>query len=92
MTKLTSSQIQRLTDKILFQWKSQNLITLKADEKVILQAIKDAILKNISEEQAIEKEAQNMLLAMEQQGQEFQKGKMFHLLKQKIAKEKKFIL
>lgn len=90
--KLTASQIQRLSEKILNQWKSQNLITFKVDEKVVLQTIKDSIGVEIQKEIDLEKEVHGLMDHMEQQGQEFQRGKMFGLLKQKLAKEKKVIL
>lgn len=91
--KLTASQIQRLSEKILNQWKSQNLITFKVDEKVVLQTIKDTIIADYQIEQNLEKEVHGLMDEMEKQhGQEFQRGKMFHLLKQKLAKEKKIIL
>lgn len=91
--KLTASQIQRLSEKILSQWKSQNLITFKVDEKVVLQTIKDSILADYKKEEDLEKEVYALMDQMEKQhGQEFQRGKMFHLLKQKLAKEKKIIL
>lgn len=90
--KLTASQIQRLSEKILNQWKSQNLITLKVDEKQVLQAMKDAINEELNAEMALEKEVHGLIEQMENQGQEFQRGKMFQLLKLKLAKEKKVIL
>lgn len=90
--KLTASQIQRLSEKILNQWKTQNLITFKVDEKQVLQAMKDAINGELQKEMNIEKEVHALMDQMEKQGQEFQRGKMFNLLKQKLAKEKKVIL
>lgn len=92
MMKLTASQIQRLSEKILNQWKSQNLITLKVEEKQVLQAMKDAINEELQAELALEKEVHGLMDQMEHQGQEFQRGKMFHLLKTKLAKEKKVVL
>ncbi|WP_409478204.1 DUF507 family protein [Pseudobdellovibrio sp. HCB154] len=92
MMKLTASQIQRLSEKILAQWKSQNLITLKVEEKQVLQAMKDAINEELQAELDLEKEVHGLMDQMEQQGQEFQRGKMFQLLKTKLAKEKKVIL
>ena len=92
MMKLTASQIQRLSEKIINQWKSQNLITFKVDEKVVLQTIKDVIAAELQKEADLEKAVHHLMDQMEQQGQEFQRGKMFHLLKQKLAKEKKVIL
>lgn len=91
--KLTSIQIQRLSEKILNQWKSLNLITFKVDEKIVLQTIKDSIANDYKREADLEREVHALMDQMEKQhGQEFQRGKMFHLLKQKLAKEKKIIL
>lgn len=91
--KLTPSQIQRLSEKILSQWKQQNLITFKADEKVVLQTIKDVIINNLKEEEELDHAVHGMMAELEKtHGEDFQKGKMFPLLKQKLAKERKFIL
>lgn len=90
--KLTASQIQRLSEKILKEWKSQNLITLKVDESKVLQAMKDAINEELMKELALEKEVYALMDHMEREGQEFQRGKMFSLLKTKLAKEKKVVL
>ncbi len=93
MMKLSTSQIQRLAEKVLSQWKSQNLITFKVDEKVVLQTIKETILLDLKKEEELDKQVFAMINEMEKEhGQDFQKGKMFHLLKQKLAKEKKIIL
>jgi len=91
--KLTTSQIQRLSEKILNQWKSQNLITFKVDEKVVLQTIKDCITENFRQEEQLDKDVQSMMHELEKQhGDQFSRGKMFPILKQKLAKERKFIL
>ncbi len=93
MMKLTPSQIQRLSEKILNQWKSQNLITFKVDEKVVLETIKATITDNFKSEEALDKEVFNMMEDLQRQhGDQFSKGKMFPILKQKLAKERKFIL
>lgn len=92
MMKLSASQIQRLSEKILNQWKSQNLITLKVEEKQVLQAMKDAIAQELQKETDLEKEVHGLMDQMEKQGQEFSRGKMFQLLKKKLANEKKVIL
>lgn len=92
MMKLTASQIQRLSEKILKEWKSQNLITLKVEESKVLQAMKDAINIELQAEIALEKDVHALMDNMEREGQEFQRGKMFNLLKNKLAKEKKVIL
>ena len=54
--KLTASQIQRLSEKILKEWKTNNLITLKVEENKVLQAMKDAINTELQAEIALEKD------------------------------------
>ena len=53
--KLTTSQIQRLAEKVLIQWKTQNLITFKVDEKVVLKTILDCITAEFKAEDKIDK-------------------------------------
>lgn len=91
--KLTASQIQRLSEKILNQWKNQNLITFKVDEKVVLQTIVDAITLDIKREEQLDQDVNALMDQMERQHEgQFQRHKMFPMLKQKLAKERKIIL
>ncbi len=91
--KLTTSQIQRLSEKILNQWKTQNLITFKVDEKVVLKTIVDSITENYRQEEGLDREVMGMIDELQRQhGSEFQRHKMFPILKQKLAKERKLIL
>ncbi len=91
--KLTTSQIQRLADKVLNQWKIQNLITLKVDEKVVLKTIIDCITEEFKKEENLDREISGMIDELQRQhGSEFQRHKMFPILKQKLAKERKIIL
>lgn len=91
--KLTPSQIQRLSEKVLAQWKTQNLITFKVDEKKVLEVIKETVLNDLKKEVELEKQVHDLMDEMEKEhGSQFQRGKMFNLLKQKLAKEKKIIL
>ena len=91
--KLTTSQIQRLAEKILKQWKAQNLITFKVDEKVVLQTIMDTITNDLKKEEQLDADVQALMDQMERQHDgQFQRHKMFPMLKQKLAKERKIIL
>lgn len=91
--KLTTSQIQRLSEKILNQWKLQGLITFKVDEKIVLKTVVDAITADFKQEEFLDKEVHQMMEQLERQhGSEFQRHKMFPMLKQKLAKERKIIL
>ena len=94
MMKLTTSQIQRLSEKILSQWKTQNLITFKVDEKIVLQSIKDVITADFKREEHLDHDVRAMAeqIANEHGDSSMQVGKMFPMLKQKLAKERKIIL
>lgn len=93
MMKLTTSQIQRLSEKILNQWKTQNLITFKVEEKVVLNTIIASLVKELKKEEQLDIEVNAMIDQMEREHEgEFQKHKMFPKLKQKLAKERKIIL
>jgi hypothetical protein len=93
MMKLTTSQIQRLSEKILKQWKTQNLITFKVDEKVVLQTIVDAITADFQREEQLDRDVNALMDQMERDHEgQFQRHKMFPMLKQKLAKERKVIL
>lgn len=94
MMKLTPSQIQRLAEKVLQQWKSQNLITFKVDEKVVLQTMKDTITADFKREEELDREVFAMIetLIEEHGDQSMQRGKMFPMLKQKLAKDRKIVL
>lgn len=93
MMKLTTSQIQRLSEKILKQWKAQNLITFKVDEKIVLKTIVDVITLNLKKEEQLDQDVKDLMDQMEREHEgQFQRHKMFPMLKQKLAKERKFIL
>ncbi len=93
MMKLTTSQIQRLSEKILNQWKSQNLITFKIDEKIVLKTIIDSITNEFLREEMLDKDVHALMDQMEREHEgQFQRHRMFPMLKQKLAKERKFIL
>ncbi|MBC7419599.1 MAG: DUF507 family protein [Bdellovibrio sp.] len=93
MMKLNASQIQRLSQKILDQWKSQNLITMRVEEKVVLKTIIDAITDDFRKEEQLDNDVKAMMDQMEREhGSDFQRHKMFPMLKTKLAKERKIIL
>ncbi|MFP5519598.1 MAG: DUF507 family protein [Bdellovibrionia bacterium] len=91
--KLNANQIQRLSEKILNQWKKQNLIHLKSSEAEVLNKIVAIITADYQREAELDKEVNRMLDQLEKtHSGEFQRYKMYPILKQKLAKEKKVIL
>lgn len=87
------NQMQIIVEKVIAQWKEQSVITFKANEpEVIARAIK-ALRDDYQKELDLDKEVHAMLDKLERSNSgEFQRYKMYPLLKQKLAKEKKIIL
>lgn len=91
--KLSSQQIQRLSEMILAHWKKSNLIHMKVDESKVLNKIVQIISNEYKKEADLEKEVNAMLEQLERtHSGEFQRYKMYPILKQKLAKEKKVVL
>lgn len=91
--KLSTQQIQVLAEKILNQWKKQNLIVFKEDESKVLSRAIEIIKADYNREEALDREVNAMLDKLESSNPgEFQRYKMFPILKQKLAKDKKVIL
>lgn len=91
--KLTSHQMQALADQVLAQWKESKLVHLKASEKDISEKILSVIRAELQKEADLEKEVNVMLDRLERTNPgEFERYKMYPMLKQKLAKDKKVIL
>ena len=91
--KLTPTQMQALAHKVLDHWKKQNLVTFKADESAVLSRVIETMKAEIQKESDLDREVNQMLDQLERtNGGEFQRFKMYPILKQKLAKEKKVIL
>lgn len=91
--KLTPLQTQKLAEKVLAIWKAHSCVEFKADEKDVLKRAIEAVNKEYRRETDLDVEVNQMLDKLEESNPgEFQRYKMFSLLKQKLAKEKKVIL
>lgn len=91
--KLTPLQIQKLAEKVLATWKAHNLVEFKADEKQVLERMIAAVREDYDREALLEKDVNKMLEDLERShGGQFERYKMYPLLKQKLAKERKIIL
>jgi hypothetical protein len=87
------SQIQKIVEKVIFNWKQQSVITFKEDEKKVIESAIQAVLDDYQKELDLDKEVHAMLDKLERSNSgEFQRFKMYPLLKQKLAKEKKVVL
>ena len=86
-------QIQKIVEKVIFNWKQQSVITFKDDEKKVVERAVQALLDDYQKELDLDKEVHAMLDKLERSNSgEFQRFKMYPLLKQKLAKEKKVVL
>ncbi len=91
--KLTPLQMQKLVEKIFEQWKKNNVVVFKEDEKKVFARALEAIKAEYDKEAALDQEVHQMLDKLENSNPgEFQRYKMFPILKQKLAKEKKVVL
>ncbi len=90
--KIKSEQLDRLTDRLLKNYYSKELIVLKTKEPAIRAKIKNIIEQNFHEEEVIEEEARKMLASHATQVKEMDHYKMFLLIKKKLAEKKGFIL
>lgn len=91
--KLTPLQMQKLVEKIFDQWKKQNIIVYKEDEKKVFARAMEALKEDIHKEELLDRDVMNMLDQLEKSNPgEFQRHKMFPMLKQKMAKERKMVL
>jgi hypothetical protein len=91
--KLTSLQMQKLVEKIFEYWKKQNVVTFKEDEKKVFARAVEVIKADYQRESDLDKDVVGMLDQLERSNPgEFQRYKMFPILKQKLAKERKIIL
>ena len=91
--RLTSQQLNRIAQLVLQNWKKNNVVTLKADEKTVIARAIKAMADDFQKELDLEKEVNKMLDDLERSNSgQFQRHKMSQLLKQKLAKEKKVIL
>lgn len=83
----------RIVTLIFDAWKKQNVVTFKDDEAKVHTRAFEVIEDNFWDELELEDDVNKMLDDLEREhGGTFQRGKMYHLLKQKIAKDRKFIL
>jgi hypothetical protein len=91
--RLTTVQIERLVHKIFDEMKAQTVIEFKAPEGTVFKRAVALIEAEYEKEAELDREVNRMLDDLERQNpNQFQRGKMFGMLKKRLAKEKGFIL
>lgn len=91
--RLTTKQIQRLANMIIDDLKAQNNITFKSPEEKVRQRAAELVKADFEKEAALDIEVNRMMDELERKNPgEFQRYKMFPLLKKKLAKDKGIVL
>ena len=91
--KVSDKQMKRMAESILAGLKDQHVITFKEKEEVVLARATEIIRTDYQREAELDKEVHRMLDELEAQNSaEFQRYKMFPMLKRRLAKEKGFPL
>jgi hypothetical protein len=91
--KMSKSQIEKMVRRVFDELKSNNLITFKTPEDKTFKRAVELIEKEYEVESALDKEVHRMLDDLEKQNPSgFQRGKMFNMLKRKLAEQKGIIL
>lgn len=93
---LKDDQISRLAEKVLSDLVTSGLIKLKSERGAALNAVKAAVIKDIKAEESLERDAENLLdqtlRSMGNGASSIDRHKMFRMIKDKLAKERKIVL
>lgn len=91
--KISDRQIKRMADAVLKSLKDQKVIHFKVKEEEVLERAAAIIRADFDREAELDKEVNRMMDELERQNPgEFQRYKMFPLLKRRLAKEKGIVL
>jgi hypothetical protein len=91
--KISEKQMKRMADAILKGLKEQKVVQFKDKEESVLERATSIIRADFHREAELDQEVNRMMDDLESKNPgEFQRFKMFPLLKRRLAKEKGIIL
>lgn len=91
--KVTEKQFKAMASAILESLKKHNIITFKEKEETVLHRAIEFVRGDFEREAQLDIEVNKMMDNLERQNPgEFQRYKMFPMLKKRLAKEKGIIL
>jgi hypothetical protein len=91
--KMTDKQMRRMAEAILKGLKDQKVIQFKEKEEAVLERAAAFIKADYDREAELDREVNRMMDDLERQNPgEFQRFKMFPMLKRRLAKEKGIVL
>lgn len=82
----------RISELIVNTLKKDQVIQFNQETESVRKTIEHLIRNNFQQEKQLEEEAYQMMEDLEQQGHDFERHKMYPLLKKELAKKKGFIL
>lgn len=90
---MTEIQMERVVRKVFAFLKEQKLVQFKAPESKVLERAVQAVRADFEREAELDKEVNRMLDDLEKKNPgEFQRFKMFPMLKKRLAQEKGIVL
>ena len=94
--KLKQQQIQRLAGKVYDDLSTNGLITPRDERGKVVDAISLVISQNFASEQNLERDAERLLdesiVAMGRGAADIDRRRILKMIKDKLAKERKFVL
>ena len=91
--RLNPAQIDRLVKKVWQELKAAHLAEAKVPEEKVIKRGGELIAHQFQAERQLDQDVQKMMDEMERQNPgQFERGKMFPLLKKRLAKERKVVL
>ena len=91
--KSNEKLVQRLVQHVFKDLKAQNIVTFKEKEDRVFQRACEILRREYERETELDREVNRMMDDLERQNPgQFQRFKMFPLLKKKLAKEKGIVL
>lgn len=91
--KVSEKQMKRMAEAIFKGLKEQKVVVFKEKEDAVLERATSIIRMDFQREQELNNEVNRMMDDLERQNPgEFQRYKMFPMLKKRLAKEKGIVL
>lgn len=91
--KMTQNHIDSLVRRVLLGLEQKKLVSFNKSKEAILARGKEIIMKDLEKESQLDQEVMRMLDDIEkQQTDQFERHRMFKMLKKKVAEEKGIIL
>jgi hypothetical protein len=91
--KITEKQMKRMAEAIFQSLKAQKVVEFKEKEEQVFERAVALIKADFDRERALDAEVHRMMDDLERKNSgEFQRYKMFPMLKKRLAKEKGIIL